>query len=76
MQVAGNFSDARRPREYLQRLSEDQRRSIVPAYYEGYTHAELAEHLGRPLGTVKAWIRRGLERLKRCLAWTDTRIQS
>ncbi|HIP94408.1 MAG TPA: RNA polymerase subunit sigma-24, partial [Leucothrix sp.] len=28
---------------------------------------ELAEKLGRPLGTIKAWIRRGLEDLRPCL---------
>jgi RNA polymerase sigma-70 factor, ECF subfamily len=31
------------------------------------THAELALHMQQPLGTVKAWVRRGLDRLKRCL---------
>jgi len=27
----------------------------------------LARQLGEPLGTVKSWVRRGLERLKQCL---------
>jgi len=26
----------------------------------------VAEHLQVPLGTAKAWLRRGLERLKKC----------
>ncbi len=67
LQVASLGSDARALQECLERLKEDQRRSILMAYYEGYTHSELARRLGRPLGTVKAWIRRGLEQLKRCL---------
>jgi hypothetical protein len=30
-------------------------------------HTEIAETLGAPLGTVKAWVRRGLDELKACL---------
>jgi RNA polymerase sigma-70 factor (ECF subfamily) len=38
------------------------------AFVDGYTHEELARHLGTPLGTVKSWIRRALLALKECLA--------
>lgn len=48
-------------------LSEVQRKSVLLAYYEGYSHTELAQAMGAPLGTVKAWIRRGLARLRECL---------
>lgn len=48
-------------------LSEVQRKSVLLAYYEGYSHTELARAMGAPLGTVKAWIRRGLARLRECL---------
>jgi RNA polymerase sigma-70 factor (ECF subfamily) len=48
-------------------LQEEQRQSVLLAYYEGYTHQELAERLGAPLGTVKSWVRRGLARLRECL---------
>lgn len=51
----------------LEQLKDDQRRCILMAYYEGHTHDELAQLLDTPLGTVKAWIRRGLERLRQCL---------
>ncbi|MGH8750637.1 MAG: sigma-70 family RNA polymerase sigma factor [Burkholderiales bacterium] len=51
----------------LQQLEARQRQSIMLAFYHGLTHAELAQHLREPLGTVKTWIRRGLERLKGCL---------
>lgn len=48
-------------------LSNDQQQSISLAFYRGYTHDELAEAFGTPLGTVKAWIRRGLKKLRECL---------
>ena len=48
-------------------LSEVQRKSVLLAYYEGYSHTELALAMGAPLGTVKACIRRGLVRLRACL---------
>jgi RNA polymerase sigma-70 factor (ECF subfamily) len=48
-------------------LQEEQRRCLLLAYYEGYTHQELAQVLRAPLGTVKSWVRRGLSRLRDCL---------
>ncbi len=51
----------------LSRLNENSRRAIALAFYEGLTHEELAERLGAPLGTVKTWVRRGLQALKECL---------
>lgn len=52
----------------LDQLETEQRYCIVLAYHEGLTHEELAARLARPLGTVKSWVRRGLQRLRRCLA--------
>ncbi len=60
-------SDAQRLRNCMQRLEPPQRQAIALAFYDGLTHAELAQHMSQPLGTVKAWVRRGLERLKLCL---------
>jgi RNA polymerase sigma-70 factor, ECF subfamily len=60
-------TDARRLAECLQQLSEEQRRSITLAFFHGLSHGELAVHLGKPLGSVKTWIRRGLDRLRACL---------
>jgi len=52
----------------LQQLDGSQRQSIMLAFQQGLSHSELASHLREPLGTVKTWIRRGLERLKGCLS--------
>lgn len=52
----------------LEQLKDEQKHAILMAYYHGHTHAELSQQMGTPLGTVKAWIRRGMERLKQCLA--------
>src|SRR5512134_2880342 len=57
--------DARRLKGCVDQLDEDQRKSVLLAYYEGLTHEQLAARLAAPLGTVKSWIRRGLQRLKR-----------
>ena len=51
----------------LETLDSMQRQSISVAYFQGLSCSELAEHLAAPLGSVKSWIRRGLERLRRCL---------
>ncbi|RYF43655.1 MAG: sigma-70 family RNA polymerase sigma factor [Comamonadaceae bacterium] len=49
-------------------LEGSYRQSLALAYYQGLSHTEVAAQMGAPLGSVKAWIRRGLERLKSCLA--------
>lgn len=49
-------------------LEGSYRQSLALAYYQGLSHTEVAAHMGAPLGSVKAWIRRGLDRLKGCLA--------
>ena len=51
----------------LDTLDGMQRRSISVAYFQGLSCAELAQQLAAPLGSVKSWIRRGMERLRRCL---------
>lgn len=53
--------------ECMKRLQAKQRQAIALAYYHGLAHGDLARHLAEPIGTVKTWIRRGIEQLKRCL---------
>lgn len=54
-------------REALMSLSTEQRLVIELAYFQGWTHAEIAEGCHLPLGTVKARMRLGLMHLKRAL---------
>ena len=51
----------------LGELSGEQQQSLALAFYQGLSHAEVAAHLRQPLGTVKSWLRRGLQALKACL---------
>jgi RNA polymerase sigma-70 factor, ECF subfamily len=48
-------------------LGASQRQALALAYYRGMVHTEIAAALNAPLGTVKAWVRRGLDKLKGCL---------
>ena len=59
--------DARRLQACLERLEENARACVLLSLCEGYTHQELSERMATPLGTVKSWIRRSLQRLKVCL---------
>ncbi len=51
-------------------LEGEPRQAVLLAFYEGLTHPQIAERMRRPLGTVKAWTRRSLMRLKGCLEAT------
>ena len=52
----------------LRELDETKKTAIMLAYFEGLTHAELADRMQVPLGTAKSHIRRGLELIGRRLA--------
>jgi RNA polymerase sigma-70 factor (ECF subfamily) len=55
-------------RRCLDQLEPRRRRSILLAYVVGFTHGEIAADLKAPVGTVKAWIRRGVSALKECMS--------
>jgi RNA polymerase sigma-70 factor (ECF subfamily) len=52
----------------MKALDGSHRQTLALAYYQGLSHSEVAAQMGAPLGSVKAWIRRGLEKLKSCLS--------
>lgn len=49
-------------------LPPEQRQLIEAAFFEGYTHSELADRFGLPLGTVKTRIRAGMLAMRQGLA--------
>ncbi len=67
MELLGQAVQAKAIKVCLGGLNREQQQSLALAFYEGLSHAEVAEHLGQPLGTVKSWVRRGLQGLRTCL---------
>ncbi len=61
-------ADIGRLDECLHRLDVTKRNSIMLAYLDGCSHSEIAKRLNAPLGSVKAWIKRGLLSLRECMA--------
>jgi RNA polymerase sigma-70 factor (ECF subfamily) len=55
-------------RHCLGALDRQKRRAILLCYVTGLNHGEVAALLNAPLGTVKAWIRRGVLALQECLS--------
>lgn len=60
--------DARALAGCMARLEGLHRQAIAMAFFHDMSHSEVAEHMKLPIGTVKTWIRRGLERLRVCLS--------
>ena len=58
------LKEGSRLRRCLEGLAADRRQAIVLAYAGGLTHGEIAGRMGRPLGTVKAWLRRSMLALR------------
>jgi RNA polymerase sigma-70 factor (ECF subfamily) len=51
----------------LELLGGTQKRCLVLAYQHGLTQDKIALATGEALGTVKSWMRRGLQSLKSCM---------
>ena len=58
-------------RKALVCLTDNERRAIETAFFSDLTHAEVAEKLDEPLGTIKTRIRTGLEKLRHALAGVE-----
>lgn len=54
-------------RDCLDSIDGPQRQCLALVYYHGLSHSEVASQIGSPVGSVKVWLRRGLDKLKRCL---------
>jgi RNA polymerase sigma-70 factor (ECF subfamily) len=66
LQAALNV-DGARVVEAMARLPAEQRQTIELAYLSGLSHAEIADRIGVPVGTVKGRIRLGLDRLRQAI---------
>jgi RNA polymerase sigma factor (sigma-70 family) len=67
LELLDRASDARALTRCMEHLSAMQRQSLALAFYQGLSHAEVAEQMREPLGSVKSWVRRALIALKDCL---------
>ena len=68
MQLAQASEQALVLHQCMQRLEQAQREVVSLAYLRDLSHSELATQLKLPLGTVKSWMRRSLEQLRKCMA--------
>jgi RNA polymerase sigma-70 factor (ECF subfamily) len=52
----------------LKSLDEEKREAVLLAYYRGFSREALSKRLGRPVPTIKTWLRRSLAELRDCLS--------
>lgn len=57
-------------RSTLEQMPASQRSALEMAYFEGYSHSEISEKTGEPLGTIKTRIRSGLMLLRKAVEAT------
>ena len=68
MDIAEASEQAWALNQCLSRMESKQCELVKLAYMRDLSHSELAAHTQLPLGTVKTWIRRGLDQLRLCMA--------
>ena len=73
LELLARASDERQLTRCMAGLSATQRQSVALAFFDGLSHAEVADHLRQPLGTVKSWLRRALQSLRQCLDQSTAR---
>lgn len=64
LQMSG---DAKALANCMSALESTHRQVVALGYYHDLSHSEIAQQMSLPIGTVKTWIRRSLERLRTCL---------
>ncbi len=67
MEQAASRSDTRALIQCMKQLAPLQRQAFALNYFHGLAHDQLAMQLAQPLGTIKTWLRRGLDTLKNCM---------
>lgn len=67
LELAEEADESARLKGCLDELDDRPRAMIRAAFLEGASYPELATREGVPLGTMKSWIRRGLQRLRGCM---------
>lgn len=55
-------------RQAIASLPPDQQKALAMAFFLGYSHSEIAEELGEPLGTIKTRIRLAMQKLRQALS--------
>jgi RNA polymerase sigma-70 factor, ECF subfamily len=63
--IAGELGE--RVRAAMSKLDVTQRQAVELSFFDDLSHSQIAERLGKPLGTVKTNIRQGLIHLRQCM---------
>jgi RNA polymerase sigma-70 factor (ECF subfamily) len=65
--IAEGDEERRRLLACLSGLDGSQSNAIRRAFLDGMTYQQLSDETNTPLGTIKSWVRRGMQKLKVCL---------